>query len=441
MRLFSRRGFLAQTSIGAAGWLTSQALRADTTRSANERLTFGVIGTGWRADIRRQGRGVALVKQAMPLADVVAICDVDSRAREFANAHAAGGKARLCEDYREVLDRPEIDAVLIATPDHWHAKIAIEALRAGKHLYCEKPMTLTIDEGKQICQAVRASDRVFLVGTQQRTEYNQRFAQAVALVRAGRIGQVRRISIGVDPGLAGGPFSTAPVPAELNWDLWQGPTPDVPYRPERCHWTFRWWYEYSGGKVTDWGAHHVDIAQWALDMEHSGPTKIVGTAEHPVPLKNGRPTRDDAYNTATTFSIDIEFPQGTTLNVHSGENGILFEGETGRFFVNRGRLSGAPVEALSQHPLPAHALEDLLEGPVPQSHMAHFVDCITTGRTPISDAQTHHRTLSTCHLANLAIRLGRTLHWDPDREQFVNAPEANTFLSRPARDGYEVAPA
>ena len=280
---------------------------ATTSGSKNDRPHVAAIGTGWQPDTQRIGRGIEIARQASTFGDVVAICDVDRVVAEYARETVTDGKADLYEDYRDVLVRDDVDVVLIGTPDHWHTKIAVEAMRAGKDVYCEKPLTLTIDEGKQICRVVRETKRVFQVGTQQRSEYGSSFLKAVALVQHGRIGRVRRVTVELNQGRTGGPFPASKPPSHLNWDMWLGQAPKVPYIKERTHQMFRWWYEYAGGKLTDWGAHHVDIAQWAVGMQHAGPASVQGTATFQQPLKNGYPTRDDLYNTAVEFDVTCRF--------------------------------------------------------------------------------------------------------------------------------------
>ena len=290
----------------------------------------------------------------------MAVCDVDRNRAEDASD---GGKRTIYEDYRKLLDRKDIDAVTISTPDHWHAKIAIDAMRAGKDVYCQKPLTLTIDEGKKLCKVVKETGRVFQVGTQQRST-SEFFLTAVAMCQLGRIGKIRRVTCAIGGGSAGGPFKKTPPPPELDWDMWLGQAPKVEYIKERCHSTFRCWYEYSGGELTDWGAHHVDIAQWAIGMDHSGPLSVEPISfTLPVPFEKGYPKVDDCYNTATAFMIKCMFPNGVELIIrHDTDNGILFEGEKGRFFVNRGKLTGKPVERLKDNPIPADVLTKLRKG-------------------------------------------------------------------------------
>ena len=285
---------------------------------------------------------------------------------------------------------------------------------------------------------------------------NQLFLQAIALVRAGRIGDVKKVTCDIGGAPTCDAIPTAAVPTNLNWDMWLGQAPLVEYRskplPEgqkgypnsRCHYEFRWWYEYSGGKLTDWGAHHVDIAQWAINQ--NGPDQGVLSVEplevvHPVEFKNGMPQQDDRYNTASKFRIKCMFPGDIEFNivntVEQG-NGILFEGTKGRFHVSRGRITGKPFEELAENPLPENAIQDLYGGKQPSSHMGNFFDCIKSGSLPISDVFTHHRALTTCHLSNIAIRLGRALKWDPQAEQIIGDDEANAWQRREQRKGYEI---
>ena len=462
----SRRQFLQASAAAAAAasvpyfsW-TSPVIGQDAkTKSKNDRPILGCIGTGDRWN--------AVGPQAMNFADCVAVCDVDSE-------HAAKGKAKALEmngkkgrqldvavheDYRKLLDRKDIEVVTIVTPDHWHSKIAIEAMKAGKDVYCEKPLTLTIDEGKQISKVLKETGRVFQVGTQQRSEmdaergkFKQQFLTAVALCHAGRLGKIQRVECRIGGAPTSGEIPKAPVPSHLNWEMWLGQAPMTEYLegkkperggypPSRTHYEFRWWYEYSGGKMTDWGAHHVDIATWAIGMENSGPTSVEGVmAEHPVPFKDGHPTVTNRYNAATKFDVKCLYPNGVELHILSdGENGILIQGDKGELFVSRGALRGSAVESLASSPLPEDAISKLYKGKKPGNHMANFFDCIADRTQPISDVYTHHRAMTTCHLANIAIRLGRPVKWDAQSEQITGDEEANAFCKREQRKGYEIA--
>ena len=422
-----RREFLLKTSSAAAAgltapyWFTAARAQAADAQSKNDRPLVGCIGTG--------SRWGGLYRGLRRYGDIAAVCDVDRKHAEGAR-EKAGGKADIYEDYRRVLDRKDIDVVSIVTTDHWHTKIAIDAMKAGKDIYCEKPLTLTIDEGKLICKVLKDTNRVFQVGTQQRTEMGRRFLMAIAMIRDGRIGKVRKAICGIGGAPTGGPFEPMPVPPELNWDMWLGQAPMVPYTEKRCHYEFRWWYEYSGGKMTDWGAHHVDIATWAIGADHSGPISVAGTATHPD-IPNG-------YNTATKFHVTCKYADGVEVIIrHDTANGITFEGDAGTFFVSRGDMKGKPVDELEQNPLPEDAIQKLYGGQ-PTSHMANFFQCVKSRKQPISDVFTHHRSLTTCHLANIAIRLGRPLRWDPESEQIVGDSEAQSWQARPQRKGYEI---
>jgi predicted dehydrogenase len=377
--------------------------------------------------------------------DIVAVCDVDSRHAERAkNDDRVGkGKADVYGDYREVLDRNDIDVVSISTPDHWHIKIAIEALQAGKHVFCEKPLTLTLEENQLIRNACkRYNDLVFFVGTQQRSDHRH-FLRAINMVQKGMLGDVKKVTCGIGGGVKSGPFKKGDPPAELDWHMWLGQAPLVDYIKQRCHQSFRWWYEYSGGKFTDWGAHHVDIATWALaqDGEGQGPIEIDGTdAQHPVPFENGYPTVDDSFNTAHDFAVKCKFSNGKEIIVTSrGDNGCLFEGSRGRLFVNRGKITGKPVE--EDWDAGFYGQEDLkrlYKGKPFEGHKNNFFRCIREGGLPVSDVFSHVQTMNTCHLSAIAARLGRVIKWDPQAEQIVDDEEAAAFFARKPREGFEI---
>ena len=447
-----RRRFLKGVAAsGVGGLLVPVSRRSMANESPNDRPVFATIG------LRNQGWGITA--KSFKYADFAALVDVDAGVLQANLAKAGKGERRVPEgyaDYRRVLDRKDIDAVMIATPDHWHTKISVEAMRAGKDVYCEKPLTLTIDEGKLIERVVKETGRVFQVGTMQRTESDRRFLTAIALIRAGRIGTVKKVTCGINSMEASPEIPEAPVPSGLDWDFWLGPAPAVPYRAlpqlregygggvplfSNCHYSFRNWHEYSGGKLTDWGAHHVDIACWALGATDTGPSRITPVNYTlPVDYKDGYPTVADRYNAATDFTIRAAMPGDVEMIITSaGDNGILFEGTDGRFFVNRGTLAGEPVDALKDNPLPANAIEEVYGGPVSENHSANFVEAMRSRKQPISDVWSHNRMLEICHLSNIAMRLGRELAWDPVARQIVGDPQANAFLARESRKGYEIS--
>ncbi|MEZ6122912.1 MAG: Gfo/Idh/MocA family oxidoreductase [Planctomycetaceae bacterium] len=447
----TRRAFLQNlAAAGAAAAFCPSMSRAVGYQSPNERPVFATIG------LRNQGW--AITSKSFKFADFAALADVDANVlgdNVDKTEKAQKKKPDAYKDYRSILDRSDIDAVMIATPDHWHTKIAVEAMLAGKDVYCEKPLTLTIAEGKLIEKMVKQTGRVFQVGTMQRTESDQRFLQAIALIRHGRIGTVKKVTCGINAMESSPSIPVAPVPEGLDWDFWLGPAEKVDYRAlpqlregygggvplfSNCHYSFRNWHEYSGGKLTDWGAHHVDIACWALGATDTGPSRITPLEfKLPVEYKDGNPTVADQYNAATSFRIKVDMPNDVEMIITSeGDNGILFEGTKGRFFVNRGKITGKPVEDLKENPLPEGAIEEVYGGPVSANHTANFIEGMRSRKQPISDVWSHNRMLEICHLSNISMRLNRALNWDPAKREIIGDDQANSFLARENRKGYEI---
>ena len=434
----TRRGFIhGSAGALAAGMFapyvfTADAEEADRPKSKSDRLGIAAIGMN--------NRGTFVTRTALPYGDVVAVCDVDRQVAERAKEEF-GGKAELYEDYRKMLQRKDVDVVIIATPDHWHTAQAIDACRAGKDVFCEKPLTLSVDEGKPLVKVVQQTGRVVQVGNWRRSD--PRFRLACEMVRRGRLGKLLKVTVTMGKNETGGPFANQPTPAHLNWDMWLGQAPLVPYCPQRCHRTFRWWHEYSGGQMTDWGCHFVDVAQWGMGMDDSGPLEIDGKASFPT-VENG-------YNVATRYWARMVYPGDVELVIDDGQTryGIMFEGQEGRIFVNDGGVFGKPVEDLKDDPLPPEQYtiyphdnpsRKLQAGSLgaPHNHMANFIDCVRSRKTPISDAAGQHRTASACHLGNISMRLGRKLAWDPRKELFVGDDEANRWLGRKQRSPYEI---
>jgi predicted dehydrogenase len=435
-----RRTFLGATAaVTAAGTVPffPSTRRAFANEAATDRPLVGCIGVG--------SMGTGDAHGHAQFGDIVAVCDVDSRHAERAkhDEKIGKGKADAYGDYRRVLDRPDIDVVSIVTPDHWHVKIAIEALQAGKHVFCQKPLSLTLEENRLVrAAAEKHPDRVFFIGTQQRSD-RDRFMRAVNMVQKGLLGAIKKVTVGINGSPTGGPFPVVEAPKELDWNMWQGQALAVPYREKRCHYEFRWWYEYSGGKFTDWGAHHVDIAQWALreDAKGKGPVKIDGTdAKHPVPFKDGYPERDDSYNTSHDFAVNCTFPSGVEMVVTSrGDNGILFEGEKGKLFVNRGKITGAPVEeGWDKDAFGDADVVTLYKGKPFEGHKNNFYRCIREGGLPVSDVFSHVIAMNTCHLTAIAARLGRTISWDPATETITGDAQAAAMMARAPRGGFEI---
>ena len=398
------------------------------TKSKTDRPRLGAIGVG--------GQGTGIMNQARQFADLIAVADVDSSHAERAIQNT---KAEALTDYRKLLDRQDIDVVTIGTPDHWHSKICIDALQAGKDVYCEKPLTLTIREGQQIIEVVKETGKVLQVGTQQRSSGFKEgfvFLRAAATVRSGQLGKITKVTVSLPLSTGvGGPFEKKEVPKNLDWNMWLGQAPAVDYCPERAHFNFRWWYEYSGGIVTDWGAHHMDIAQWGLGMDQSGPLTIDGS-------KTKLPEIPGGYNTPKEPIIDYTYAGDIQLQIVAGDEFVIFEGEQGRIKVNRGRVTGKPIEDQDadkglQDKINA-VMAELYPNGKPGNHMGNFFECVKSRKQPISDAVSQHRSVSACHLGNIAVRLQRELVWDPVKEEFTGDDEANAMISRPQREGFEI---
>jgi predicted dehydrogenase len=463
----SRRGFLqrslaAMAVTGLPAWYGREILAAeeekkDKKTAANDRLVMGAIGIGSPASRGRAIAGDALNTKRV---QYVAVCDVDGRHRDRAVADMknANQEVKAVKDFRELLDNKDIQAVTIATPDHWHALIAIEAMKKGKDVYCEKPLALTVAEGQAIVQVAQKTGRIFQVGSMQRSD--GRFRLACELVRNGRIGKISRVEtrIGANPTSPSLPEIEAPK--ELDWDMWLGPAAKVPYMEmkkgnqtfTRCHYEFRWWYEYSGGKMTDWGAHHNDIAQWGLGKDESGPISVM--AEGAKPASDGH-----SYNCHPTFKVTYTYPHDVTLvcsdtqlpgspdpkstmvpggragkprNVNH-DNGILFVGEGGKWlFVSRGIITGSDAK-LIEEPLGADA-KHLYKS---DNHMANFLDGVRDRKACICTAEVGHRSVTVCHIGVIALRSGKTLKWDPVKERFDD-DEANKMLSREMRAPWKI---
>jgi len=358
---------------------------------------------------------------------VVAVCDVDTRharrAQDKINALAGGRVCRMYRDFREVLARQDIDAVIIATPDHWHVPIAAAAIRAGKAAYVEKPLTLTIHQGRVLADIVRRYRGILQVGSQQRCD--EKFIRACELVRNGRIGQLERVRVDI-PTRSGSsaPWSPQAVPPELDYEMWLGPAPWAPYHPDRCHYKFRFVTDYSGGDVTNWGAHQLDIAQWGIGADQSGPLEVEGHGK-----RNATGLHDVFYD----VHVDFIYAGGVRVELRSEGNGVRFIGSEGWVYVDRSKLDAEPKSLLSSRIGPD---EVHLGPPGGGTHMGIWLDCVRSRdvRRLNVPAEVGHRSATVCHLANIAMALGRRLSWDPLREQFVDDDEANRMTRRPMRE-------
>jgi len=424
-----RRSFLQTAAAVTAAstlprWFVEESRAADETpANAADRPRVGLIGCG--------GMGRADAKAASRFGDIVALCDVDEM--RLADAKKDWPDAETLTDFRRLLEKPEIGVILCGTVDHWHALVSIAAMRAGKDVYCEKPLTLTIEEGQHVILAAKETSRILQTGSQQRSD--DRFRLACELVRNGRIGKVKHVDVFLPTGQRGGPFSPSNVPSGFNWEMWQGPTPAVDYVRERTHVTFRYWWEYSGGTMTDWGAHHNDIVLWGLGEERSGPASIQGKPM--VEMIPGGYTAASEYDVHYTYGSGITHRcQSTTANNWFGgvvdkegpQHGVKFLGSDGWIFVSRGVIEASNPELLVES-LPTSA-ERLY---VSKDHMGNFFDCVKSRHPAICEPEIGHRSASVCHLGVIAIRLGRELKWDPAAERFVDDPEADRWISREMR--------
>jgi predicted dehydrogenase len=421
----------ASFAAGLPAWFNESSPQAFAqATSPNERLKVALIGCG--------GMGTFDAKFAERFSDILAICDVDQARLDAAQQHFKD--AKQYGDYRTVCDLPDLDVVINATPDHWHTLINLRALQSGKDVYSEKPLTLTIDEGKRLVAAVKETGRVLQTGSQQRSD--KTFRLACELVRNGRLGKVERVRVWLPTGLREGPFTEQQVPAGLNWDMWQGQTTSTAYVPQRCHVTFRYWWDYSGGTMTDWGAHHNDIALWGLGKERSGPVSIEGTPRA-EPISGGY-TAASQYSVKYVYDDGVEhFCNSTSANGWAGAvleqpgpgekyHGVQFEGTDGWIYVSReGKLEASNAELIGA-PLPADA-ERLYAS---DDHMGNFFDCVKSRKAPVADVEIGHRSASLCHLGVIAIRLGRKLSWNPQLESFIDDDAANAMLSREMRRPY-----
>jgi len=403
-RKLSRRTFIKKTS------LLSASVALPTIVPASERITLGFIGTG--------GMGTAHLNgfRSNRRVEILAVCDVDETRREAARERV-GGDCTAYNDYRDLLARDDIDAVVIATPDHWHTLMSVHACQAGKDVYCEKPLTLNIAEGRELVKVVRKYGRVFQTGSQQRS--GREFHRACTLVRSGRIGKVHTAFVGIGKGKESDWVPDSAPPPGLDWDLWLGPAPKVPFNRLRHPYNFRWFWDYSGGKMTDWGAHHNDIVQWGFAMDGTGPVEIEGTGTFPS---------KGLFQTAISFEVTYTYASGQKAVCSTEGRGVKFVGTEGWIHVDRGFLQTEPKE-LKNEPLGSDHVQ--LYRSV--NHRENWLDCIESRRKPICDVEIGAGSVAVCHLNNIALRTGRKLRWDPERGLFPDDAAANRWVGKPYR--------
>lgn len=437
----SRRSFLNRCALTAAAtglplWFVERELAfaaepLASTKSPNDRPGVALIGCGG------MGRGDA--QNASRFGDIVAVCDVDdNHTEQAAKQFTKGGKTPAkCSDFRKAMERDDVHVIVQGTPDHWHTLINLAAAKAKKDAYAEKPLTLTIDEGKHLIKAVRQSGIVLQTGTQQRSD--KKFRLACELVRNGRIGKLQQVQVWVPAGIMAGPFQATPVPVGFNWDFWLGQAPQVEYLKERCEPSFRWWFDYSGGPVTDWGAHHNDIARWAIGED--GPVDVEARAlSEVIPGGFTTPAQFEATLTWGNGVKQIvrttpdDTPFGGVVKADGQRNGVKFEGTEGWIWVNRSDLNASKDEII-ETPLPDHAVR--LESS--SDHMGNFFSCVRSRKDPVSPVEIGHRSAVVGHLIVIALRTGKKFQWDAKQEVFIgeNAKAGNAMLAREMRKPYD----
>ncbi len=439
MERTDRRTFIAKTSATMAGALgvpytiPASAFGADGTVAPSNRITLGFVGVGLHG-LGRNVRGM----MAQPDTQVLAVCDVDQNHRDFArnlvNDTYGTKDCAAYNDFRDLIARDDIDAVVVSTPDHWHVLPSIAAAKAGKDVLCEKPVSLTVQEGRVLSDTMRRYGRIFQTATPNRA--NQSSLYACELVRNGRLGTLQTIYAFLPGGhdyrrmFSHGHLGQVrpapkihppePVPQGFDYDMWLGPAPEAPYTPGRCHWNYRWILDYSGGQLTDRGAHVLGMAQLANATEFGGPVSVEGRGLFPA---------DGLYNTATEWEITYEYANGVKMICMNGASGFRFEGTDGWLSSTYGVLECSSPEILNSGLGP----DDIHLRTCRQGELRDFLNCVKNRQQPYAPAEVGHRTASVCHLGNIAMLLGRKLQWDPAGEQFINDDRANAMLWRPMR--------
>ncbi|HUT36446.1 MAG TPA: Gfo/Idh/MocA family oxidoreductase [Planctomycetota bacterium] len=422
-----RRGFLRALAAGAAGVaaplvVPASALGRSGSMSPGDRILAVAIGA--------RNRGNDLIRGVIRNKDVtlLAVCDIDEKIRaqrvgecnkSYEEQERGKNVTAGIHDFHEVMERTDIDAVLIATPDQHHAHMAIAAMRSGKDVYCEKPMTLTIAEGRAMADTAARYGRVFQVGSQRRSEERPR--RACEAVRNGRIGKLLRVEVGVGMRPAKAEADVAePVPPGFDYELWLGPAPWAPYSTKRCHYNFRFVRDYSGGEMTNFGAHFFDVAQWGIGADDTGPVEIDGKGEF----------FDGLWNTFSKVDVTYTYASGVTIHCTHKFAGCKFIGTEG--WVDADRLVGEPMSAITA-PLGA---SDVHLYQSRGGHMGTFIECVRTRGTTAATVEIGHRSATVCHLGNIAMTLERKLRWDPKAEEFPGDAEANRMRLRPYREPY-----
>ncbi|MBD5781146.1 Gfo/Idh/MocA family oxidoreductase [Pelagicoccus sp. NFK12] len=430
-----RREFIRTAGVGAGlAWslnaFAAKEKESAKKRSANDRINIGLIG------VKNLG-GKVHMPSVIGSAEcqLVGICDVDANVAQDALAKAEAlyaeqeGKSgykgiKTYGDFRELLRRPDLDAVMIATPDHWHVPLAKEAIRAGLDVYVEKPLSLHIEEGRELVELLKKHPQVLQVGSQQRSQ--EKFIIASEFVRNGLLGEIKHVDVSIMTRSGSAEkWEPEPIPEGLDYDMWLGPAPWSEYHSERVHYNFRFVPEISGGEIANWGAHFLDTAQMGLGTDHTGPVSVRGMGQrNPVGAR---------HTSFFDLDVDYEYANGVTMKLHSGKNGVTFFGTRGQLYVNRDELWTDPKELIREYKQRDDLAVRLRK--TKGSHFQNWLSCVRSRKADDlhASAEVGHRSATLCHLANIAIDLGRPLYWNPERESFVADAHANALVNRPSR--------
>lgn len=424
----NRRRFLQRATGITAGAMafpyivSSSALGKDGAVAPSNRIVMGCIGVGSMGS--GDMRGFLGKKEVQ----IVAVCDIDRKKRDNAKKTVddryKNSDCKTYLDFREIIYRDDINALMLALPDHWHSIPAVMGARAGKDIHAQKPLARTIREGRAICDAVKRYGRIWQTGSQQRS--GRDFHRACELVRNGRIGKVHTVEVGLPTGGSSDNKPIQPVPAGVDWDWWLGPAPWVPYRGV-MHWNWRWMMDYSGGQLTDWAGHHIDIAHWGMDLERTGPVEIEGKGEYP---------RDGIYDVPMTYRFTCKYANGVVMTVANNRQipqGTKWIGDKGWVYVKRDKLEANPAGVLNEviGPNEIHLYKN-------RDHKQNFLDCVKNRKETIAPAEIGHRSISVGLLGEIAMLTEEKLKWDPDKEVFIDNERANSYLSRPMRSPWSV---
>ena len=425
-RAFIRSAVSAGAGIAMAQVVPASALGLGRRPAPSNRIVMGCIGVGG------QGTGNMQVFLGQPDVQVVAVCDVDrnhlNNAKSIVDRHYGNGDCAAYTDFRGLLARKDLDAISLATPDHWHAIPAIMAMNAGLDVYGEKPISHCLMEGRAMANAQKENGRIWQTGSWQRSQAHFRFA--CELVRNGRIGKVVKIEVGLPTGSPCGPVQFKDPPPELDYDFWIGPSRWAPYCDLRTHWNWRWQLDYGGGQLMDWIGHHADIANWGMGWDNTGPVQVEGSGNYP---------EQGIWDAATTYYFVATYRGGVEMHVANGGNrgirgGTRWIGENGDWvWVDRGGIDASPKKLLQEHIGPDEI--QLFRSP---GHHREFLDCVKTRRPTITPAETAHRAASIGHLGQIAMILGRRIRWNPDTEQIIGDPTASRMLSTPMRSPWHL---